>query len=231
MNIALILSGGTGSRLGADVPKQYIKVKGRMIISYCMETIMEHPLIDKVQMVADPAWREAVLQDLQENHIALDKLQGFTEPGLSRQESIRKGLLDIRPYANQDAYIMIHDAARPLLSSRLITACLEGVKGHDGLMPVLPVKDTMYLTDVSGKKIKNLVNRQELVAGQAPEVFDFKKYYQINKVMTKEEMDSVRGSTEPAYRAGFDMVLIHGEEINFKITTPADLERFSGIVK
>ena len=64
MTIALILSGGTGTRLGADIPKQYIEVNGRTILSYCLETLFLHPEIDGVQIVAEPSWQQAILKDL-----------------------------------------------------------------------------------------------------------------------------------------------------------------------
>lgn len=230
MNIALILSGGTGTRLGADIPKQYIKVNNKMIISYCMKTIVEHPLIDGVWIVADSLWQEELQKEFKDNGISMAKFKGFSNPGDSRQESILNGLENIREQIREEAYVLIHDAARPLLSEGLITSCLREVVGHDGLMPVLPVKDTMYLADASGRKIQSLIDRNRLVAGQAPEVFSLEKYYRINAEMTKEELNEVHGSTEPAYDAGFDMVLIPGEEINFKVTTPSDLERFCQLV-
>lgn len=230
MNIALILSGGMGTRLGADIPKQYIKVDNKMIISYCMQTIVEHPLIDGVWIVADKLWQDLLRKEFLENGIAMEKFCGFSNPGNSRQESILNGLADIRKQVREEAYVLIHDAARPLLSDRLISDCLKKVVGHDGLMPVIPVNDTMYLTDMTGKKIECLVDRERLVAGQAPEVFSLEKYYRVNADMTREELSKVHGSTEPAYEAGFDMVLISGEEINFKVTTPSDLDRFRQIV-
>ena len=88
MNIALILSGGTGTRLGADIPKQYIEVKGRPVISYCLETLLVHPKIDAIQIVAEQVWQQVILDELKEQ----EKFRGFSMPGENRQLSILNGL-------------------------------------------------------------------------------------------------------------------------------------------
>ena len=92
-------------------------------------------------------------------------------------------------------------------------------------MPVLPLKDTIYLSK-DGTKIDGLLNRSELFAGQAPEAFRFGKYYEINSCLSEAELEAVRGSSEIAFRRGLAVNLIPGEESNYKITTREDLDRF-----
>ena len=228
MNIALILSGGTGKRLGADIPKQYIEVNGRPVISYCMERLFSHEGIDAVQIVADSMWRETITE--MKEKVPWRKFRGFSEPGENRQLSILNGLEDIRTYAQDGDYVLVHDAARPLLSKTLITGCLDAVKGHDGALPVLPVKDTVYAS-TDGKRICSLLRREEIFAGQAPEVFVLGKYYEANRKLTGKEVLRINGSTEPAVMAGMDIVMIPGDERNFKITTREDMERFCEIIR
>lgn len=235
MTIALILSGGTGTRLGADVPKQYIEINGRTIISYCMETLFFHPEIDAVQIVAEPAWQQLIFQELEklwtegeEKGTAAEfrqKFRGFSVPGTTRQLSILNGLEDILQYASVEDIVMIHDAARPCLTTGLVTRCLEAVNGHDGVLPVLPMKDTVYLSE-DGAVISSLLNRSQVFAGQAPEFFVLGKYYEANKVLLPEKILAINGSTEPAILSGLDVAMVSGDEGNFKITTKADLERF-----
>ncbi len=224
MNIALILSGGTGSRLGSDIPKQYIEVGGRPIISWCIRRLSAHPRIDAIQIVADSAWQKQIEVCL----VADDhqkKFKGFSSPGENRQLSIFHGLEDIRKYADGSDYVFVHDAARPMLSEKMISDCLDAVGGHDGVVPVLPMKDTVYAS-VDGKKISSLLNRSQIFAGQAPEVFVLGKYYEANRCLLPDRILKINGSTEPAVMAEMDMVMIPGDEGNFKITTKADLERF-----
>ena len=122
-------------------------------------------------------------------------------------------------------YVLIHDAARPLLSASLITACLEAAAAHEGALPVLPMKDTVYVSE-DGARITSLLERSRIFAGQAPEAFLFGKYLEANRALLPERILKINGSTEPAVMAGMDIAMIPGDEGNFKITTKGDLERF-----
>lgn len=222
MNVALILAGGTGSRLGADVPKQYLEVAGRPIIAYCLETMTEYDGIDAIQIVAEEMWRPLIRK------WAGEKLKGFSKPGRNRQMSILNGLEDIKAYASDEAVVLIHDAARPLVSPQTIAACIGGCAEHEGVMPALPMKDTVYY-GVSGR-IDALLDRSRVIAGQAPEAFRLGRYYQANRALSEEQLLAINGSTEPAIMAGMDICYIAGDERNFKVTTKEDLERFGRIV-
>lgn len=222
MVTALLLSGGTGTRMGVETPKQYIEVKDKPIISYCLRTLLSHDGIDAVQIVADEMWHKIILKCLESR----DKFRGFSRPGKTRQLSIVNGLEDIRQYAGENDCVLIHDAARPLLSKTQISDCLDAVAaGHDGALPVLPMKDTVYYSE-DGRAVTSLLERSRIFAGQAPEIFVLGKYYEANRNLLPEKILTINGSTEPAVMAGMDIAMIPGDEENFKITTRADLERF-----
>lgn len=240
MVTALLLSGGTGTRIGGEIPKQYIEVKGRPVIDYCLRTLLSHEGIDGIQIVADEAWRETIrncVEQIQEEGEASQqggrgnrKFRGFSAPGKTRQLSILNGLEDIRQYAGDSDCVLIHDAARPLVSAGQISACIEAVRaGHDGALPVLPMKDTVYLSE-EGRAVTSLLDRKKVFAGQAPEAFVLGKYYEANKALLPERILEINGSTEPAVLAGMDIAMIDGDEGNFKITTKQDLSRFQEIM-
>ena len=221
MNIALVLAGGTGTRLGTDIPKQYIRVNGRMIIDYCLETMEHSKDIDEVWIVADKMWQQHIKK--------INKFKGYACPGSNRQLSIYNGLRAIEASLSdeqKDVNVLIHDAARPFLTDKLIHECVEAVAGHDGVLPVLPMKDTVYYSE-DGKAISSLINRNKVYAGQAPELFRLKPYIKANETLLPDKILLVNGSTEPAIMAGMDIVMISGDENNYKITTKVDMDRFT----
>lgn len=225
MNIAIVLSGGTGSRLNAFLPKQYIKVGGEDIITRCLRTLYEHPEISYVHIVAAEEWQGEIKSEQGRIPDAERKFRGFSKPGINRQMSIYNALCDMEKYVKASDTVLIHDAARPYLTRELITRIFQTMKGHDGAMPVLPMKDTVYYSD-NGKTVSRLLERNCVYAGQAPEAYRFGVYLDVNRGLLPDDILDIHGSTEPAVMAGLDIALLPGDERNFKITTPEDLERF-----
>ncbi len=229
MVTALVLSGGTGTRIGGDIPKQYIKVNGKPIIIYCLEQLSQNEHIDAIQIVAAPEWQVDISKWLLDYQVER-KVKGFSEPGENRQLSIFRGLESISQYASKQDLVFIHDAARPLLTQKMIDECVMTAEGHDGVLPVLPMKDTLYYSE-DGKQVSSLMERSRIFAGQAPEVFVLGKYLEANKQLLPDNILKINGSTEPAIMAGMDIAMISGDEGNFKITTKSDLERFRQIIE
>ena len=235
MRIGIILSGGTGSRINSEIPKQYIEVGGKPIITYSMETM--YKCVDRLQIVVAPEWKEFVQAECDKLAI---KDVAFSNPGLTRQFSIYNALKDIEDYAIEDTSVIIHDAARPNVTVETIEHCFSVLaEGHDGALPVVRVKDTVYFS-MDGSEITSLLDRTKVYAGQAPEAFDYKKYLHANErlvtrmwqsggeyiISPTSEIFKITGSTEPAKLAGMDIVMVEGDEHNYKITTVEDLERF-----
>ncbi len=257
MNIAIILAGGTGSRISSDIPKQFLDLSGQMMIMHAMAPFGESELVDNIQIVADESWREkielAMFED-PENPVG-EKFLGFSDPGENRQMSIYNAMKDLKrmfeiAMTNEDSAnisadtrenadcakymvhsklsaidaVIIHDAARPFVTVQNIDECLTALDTHDGAMPVLPMKDTVYLSR-NGKKVDELLNRSCIFAGQAPEAFRFDKYLKANEELLPDKILLIRGSTEPAIMAGLDVAMIPGDQRNYKVTTDEDLER------
>jgi 2-C-methyl-D-erythritol 4-phosphate cytidylyltransferase len=151
----------------------------------------------------------------------------FAEPGENRQLSIYHALLALREEmgTSDEDVVLIQDAARPNTSLEQLAQCFEAARGHDGAIPVLPMKDTVYLSE-DGKAVTSLLNRSSVFAGQAPEAFRYGAYIKANQALLPDKILGINGSTEPAILAGLDVAMIPGDEHNYKITTRADLERF-----
>ena len=228
MNTAIILAGGVGSRMGVDRLKQFLMVEDKPIISYCFDIFQKHDEIDAMVVVVSEQWQEFV-EEYAEKY-GVTRICGYAPAGKTRQHSIFNGLKCIAENAPNTDIVIIHDAARPLVSDRIISDCITGASEYDGAMPVITVKDTVYQS-ADGEKIDCLLKRSELFAGQAPESFKFKKYYQIHNDVTDEEIGATAGSSEIAYRHGMEIRMVKGSERNLKITTIEDLETFETILK
>ena len=158
-NIAIILAGGVGSRMGNfGTAKQYLKVNGKTIISYSLDKFESHPLIDEIIVVA-----------AEEHHSLLhgynySKISAIVPNGATRQHSVLNGLkAAVSISGNKDDIVLIHEAARPLVSDRIIEECIDAIGKYDGAMPAVKVKDTIYQSH-NGATISKLLNRSELYA-------------------------------------------------------------------
>ena len=234
MNYALLLSGGTGSRTESEIPKQYVKAGRHMMVTYALKVFFDCNDTDSVYIVSDPEWRKLILDDISLAGLDVSKIKGFAEPGENRQCSILNGMKemlkdidrngDIADINDEDT-VFIHDAARPFLTAELLKRCYEALPGHDGVMPVLSMKDTVYRSE-DGSSITELLTRSEVFAGQAPELFRLKSYYEANLDLLPERILKINGASEVAFTAGMDIVMIPGDERNTKVTTKEDLMKF-----
>ena len=227
MNYTIILSGGTGTRLGLDMPKQYFEVNNKPIVRYVIETLEQCELVDGFVIVAAEEWQEYVRKQIS----VFEKFVGFALPGENRQLSIYSGLCALQNTLFEEkleldnVVVLIQDAARPNTSTELIAQCFNLDEMEDGAMPVLPMKDTVYLSE-DGLSVSALLERKQVFAGQAPESFRFGKYMAANEVLLPEKILKINGSTEPAILAGMQIKMFPGNENNYKITTETDLRKF-----
>lgn len=228
MKIAIILSGGVGSRMGLDIPKQYFIVNNRPVLSYCLQTFLCNEQTDAIVVGVADGWKDFVKEQV--DNLKSNKPVFYAEPGETRQYSIYNALKVIKSLGyGDDSVVIIHDAARPLVTDALINRCYTACERADGSMPVIAVKDTIYYSE-DGKSITSLLNRNKLWAGQAPEAFVFGKYLKIHEEMTHEELLKINGSTEIAFKKGLKVEMVEGDPMNFKITTPEDLSNFKSII-
>ena len=219
MNIALILSGGAGTRLGAGTPKQYLRCGGKMLVSWTLNRVWQSGAVDVVQIAAEEAWRARILEEAPTGLVPR-----FSWPGETRQATIRNALRDIAARAAPTDAVLVHDAVRPFVSAGLIARCFAALPGHDGVMPVLPMTDTVYYS-ASGAQAEELLERSRIYAGQAPEAFRLGPYLEANESLPPDVFSRINGASEPALLAGLDVVMIPGEQGNFKVTTREDWAR------
>lgn len=137
MNIALIIAGGVGQRMGQDIPKQFINVDNIPVIVYTMAAFQKHPEIDAIEIVCVDGWHEVLYAYAKQ--FGISKLENVVSGGKNGQDSIRNGLYDIAKRHNDDNdLVLIHDAIRPLLSEEIISDNIRVCKEHGNAITVIP---------------------------------------------------------------------------------------------
>lgn len=202
---AIIVAGGTGSRMGGDLPKQYRQLNGKPVIWYCVQAFSQHADIDSI-VIVHHAEHEAYLQPITAEFQHIKTVIG----GQTRQQSVKNGLKALEAFGTIEK-VLIHDAARPNLSHSLI----DRLVSQDALA-VLPV---LAVTDTIRHKEQGIVERDKLMAAQTPQAFDFETILALHRQTTQQVTDDIA----LAEAANIEVRYVEGESANRKITTEEDL--------
>jgi 2-C-methyl-D-erythritol 4-phosphate cytidylyltransferase / 2-C-methyl-D-erythritol 2,4-cyclodiphosphate synthase len=199
--IALIVAAGSGARIGGT-PKQYRILAGRSVLEHTVDVFCQHPHISDVVVVMSP--------EQQSLYDALPLMPGV-HGGATRQESVRRGLEAI----GTAKHVLIHDAARPFVTHKLIDDVLAALQNHAGAAPALAVADSLRGTDFAE------VSRNNLMRVQTPQGFRFADILAAHRAAGPGHTDDI----SVAKAAGLSLAFTPGNEANFKITTDTDWDR------
>lgn len=224
MIAALIVAGGLGHRFGSPLPKQFWLLNNRPVIMYSVWAFQVNPLVDQIYVVVH---RDHIsgFKDMVDHRIT--KLKGVTEGGRTRQESVYRGLNLIEPSCK---FVLIHDAARPLLSQVLIEKVLKNTMEKGACIPVLPVRDTIKKGSKEGL-IWETLERESLFLVQTPQGFSYPQILEAHKRAIQE---GVYDAPDDAYlleRIGKEVYWTEGDPFNLKITYPEDIEYMEYLIE
>ena len=223
MNILFLMMGGSGTRLGHSIPKQYIEINGRPIFSYILEAHQKCDAIDKIVIVSNAAWLDHVQEWV--DKLSCDKVISVTPGGINRSTSVLNGLLAIRDSAGPDDVILIHDATHPYCDEKGIRDVIAAVKEFGGATLGQAQFDTVYQTNEEGFIDKTL-KRQLVFSGASPEAFTYKAISNVYFNASEEELESMTSAGAIANANDISMKVIPCNVLNLKITYPNDLRLF-----
>ncbi len=207
---ALIVAAGNGERFGGDRPKQYRLLAGMPVLRHSVLAFLQHPDIASVHVVYQSGherfYREAVA--------GLD-LPLPVAGGRTRQESVSLGLEALT--ALNPSHVLIHDAARPLVSASLVSSICDKLKNADAVIPAVALSDT--IKKVCGDLIVQTVSRQELMGAQTPQGFAFDKILSLHRSVRTPVTDDA----ELVEKAGGTVTIVPGSSTNLKVTAPEDI--------
>lgn len=222
MNIAIILSAGSGSRFGSDIPKQFINLAGKNIIEYTIAAFEQNDKIDEICIVADTIYHEKLLEISKNNNFT--KVKKIIQGGIERKDSSYNA---IKEYQNQkDINLIFHDAVRPFVSQRIINDCIESLEKYNAIDVAIPTADTIIQIDEISKTIENIPQRSKLQRGQTPQAFKLeviKKAHELANQDKNEPMFTDDCGLVKQYLPNERIFVVNGEEKNIKITYKEDL--------
>ncbi len=218
---AIVLSAGSGSRMKSDIPKQYLPLIEKPVIYYSLMAFQNSP-VDEIILVSGANDIEYCRKEIVERY-GLSKVTRIVAGGKERYDSVYEGLC-----ATDAEYVLIHDGARPVLTSHLIDRMIQGVENTGACIAAMPVKDTIKLSD-EHKQVASTPDRKHLWMVQTPQCFArtlLEESYEILKCKQKAG-ENVPDITDDAmiveYATGKKITLVEGAYTNLKITTPEDL--------
>ena len=214
---AIVLAGGSGKRMKAQVSKQYIELKGKPILYYTLKAF-EDSIADEIILVTEQGDEEYCRKQIVEKY-GLHKISKIVPGGRERYHSVYCGLCAI---AATDI-VMIHDGARPFITEEIIERGLEKVKETGACVVGMPSKDTIKLSDAEGY-VKETPDRKCVWTIQTPQIFSYALIREAHDSIRKKDMSKITDDAMVIEQeTGVKVALAEGSYQNIKITTPEDL--------
>lgn len=217
-NIAIVLAGGVGSRLGLSTPKQFFKVAGKMVIEHTLDTFERNPHIDEIVVVSNPVYVSDVENIVLRN--GWKKVKKILKGGKERYDS---SLSAIHAYeGGEEVNLVFHDAVRPLVSQRIIDDVCEALKTYEAIDVTVPAVDTII--EAEGDHIASIPDRSRLQRGQTPQAFRLSVISEAYKRAFKDPDFKVTDDCGVVvkYMPEVPVHLVEGEESNMKLTYKED---------
>lgn len=229
-NVALIIAGGSGSRMGLDIPKQFIHIYDKPVLIYTLEGFQNHPQIDAIEVVCIDGWHDVLWAYAKQ--FGIEKLKWVVSGGKTGQESIRNGVFNLEGKIEPNDIVVIHDGIRPMVDESVLSDCIVKCKQYGNAVTSLPYTEQIFIKRDEFTTNK-YIPRETLRKVQTPQAYQFdlldKKYHEAF-----QKGIGIYGSHYTNTMMVELGVILHfaaGSEKNIKLTTKDDLEIFKTYLK
>lgn len=231
MNVAVVIAGGVGSRMGADIPKQFVQVNGKPVLFYTLEAFERHPMVDAIELVCIEGWEDAVRAYAKEYGIS--KLKWIVKGGATGQESIRNGVYGLEGKCAADDVVIIHDGIRPLVDPAVLDDVISKARKFGNGVTSMSYNEQIFLVDPDRPDTTTkYIPRETLRRVATPQAYRFDlidaKYHEAF-----EKKIGIYGSSYTntmMTELGVRLYFAAGSDRNIKLTTPGDIEIFKGML-
>lgn len=227
MTVAIVIAGGVGSRMGANIPKQFVLVEGKPVLFYTLEAFEKHSQVDAIELVLIEGWENDV--EAWKERYGISKLKWIVKGGASGQESIRNGVYGLEGKCAADDVVIIHDGIRPLVQPEVLDDVIAKARQFGTGVTSLPYNEQIFLVDEKDPTItRKYIPRETLRRVATPQAYRFglldKAYHEAF-----EKKIGIYGSSYTntmMTELGYELHFAAGSDKNLKLTTPGDLEIF-----
>lgn len=230
MNIALIIAGGKGHRMGQEIPKQFLNVYDKPVIIYTLEGFQRHGEIDAIEAVCLEGWSEMLWAYAKQFNI--HKLRWVTPSGETAQESIRNGVFALREACGAEDIVVIHDGIRPMVEDFVLTDVLVKCRQHGNAVSSLPYNEQIFMTE-DGASTTRYIPRDTLRRVSTPQAYRYDKLLWAYEKAFSEGI-GIQASTYAntlMTDLGERLYFAAGSDKNIKLTTRDDFELFKTYMK
>ena len=232
MNVAIIIAGGFGNRMGQDIPKQFINVFDKPVIVYTLESFQKHPMIDAIEVVCLEGWEQILSAYAKQFNI--NKLKWVIPGGASGQESIRNGVYHLEKECKKGDIAIIHDGVRPLIDNTILTDVIRTAQKYGNAVTSRNCNEQIFVVDENNEDItKAYIPRETLRIVATPQAYEYSNLLS----RYKEAFEKGIGIYGSAYtntmmvELGETLHFAAGSDRNIKLTTKENLEMFKAFLK
>lgn len=230
MTTAIIIAGGSGTRMGQDIPKQFLNVHDKPILIYTLEGFQKHPMVDAIEVVCLDGWHDVLWAYARQ--FGIEKLKWVVSGGKSGQESIRNGVYNLEGKCEEDDVVIIHDGIRPLIEPTVLTDVILKCKEFGNGVTSMPYNEQIFVIDDEASTTK-YIPRETLRRVSTPQAYKFGK---LDRAYHRafEEGIGIYGSSYTntmMVELGERLYFAAGSDKNIKITTKDDLELFKAYLE
>ena len=224
MNTVILTMGGSGTRFGADIPKQFTLIDDVPIFAYLLKKINDSNIIDRIVIVTNGDFVDYTKEWVEK--ISANKVYNVVIGGSSRSESVFNGLKCVKEYANDNDIVLIHDATHPYFDYEGTEKVVGAIDLYDAASLVSCEYDTVYLQDEHTNFIESEIPKKKVVVGASPEGFKFGKIYEIYANTPYEDLEYMSSAGVLAIENNMKLKAIPTSILNIKITYPEDMKLF-----
>ena len=228
MNVAMIIAGGVGSRMHANVPKQFIRINDKPIIIYTLEAFERHNNIQAILVVCIEDWIDELKRMAKE--YGIKKLKWVVPGGDNGQASARNGVFHLKDILKPQDILIVHDAIRPIVPKLIIDDLIVTAKSHGNACASLPMHETLVITDNQRSGIKSL-DRSIVRKVQTPQAYVFKDILWAHEEAVKRGIVNSVYANTMMIELGKEIFFSLGFDNNIKITTPEDIALFKALLQ